>query len=79
MNTASNLYESTDFNLVVCAKTAGINIVSSEKKAHGQVVWYLTRSEFLERFLREYFSGNLSLPVQALFYNQKLIRSQIYS
>lgn len=72
-------YATTDLNLVVSAKTAGVKIEASERNVDGQTVWHLERSVLLDRVIEEYFAGTLSLPVQALFYNQRLIKSQICS
>lgn len=79
MNKSLKLYASKDFNLVVCAKTAGIKIEASEQNSNGQYIWYLERSNLLDRVLKSYFTGTLTLPVQQLFFNQKLIKSQINS
>lgn len=77
MNRIKGLYESCDINLVVAAKTAGVVIASSERDSDGKTVWYLERSKLLDDVVEQYFRGTLSLPVQPLFYNQRLIKAQI--
>lgn len=77
MKKNTNSYQTKDLNLVISAKTAGVGIEFSEKDKNGNVIWYLVRSELLDRVIDKYFAGTLSLPVQQLFYNQRLIKSQL--
>lgn len=79
MKKISELYQTTDMNLVVSAITAGAQIHNSERNKDHQTVWYLERSAGLDRVIESYFAGTLSLPVQLLFFNQRLIKNQVSS
>ncbi len=79
MKKISELYQTSDMNLVVSAITAGVQIHNSERNKDHQTVWFLERSILLDRVVQEFFAGTLSLPVQFLFYNQRLIKNQISS
>lgn len=75
-----DLQKTTDLKFAVSAKTAGVTIVTSARNPKtGQYMWYLKRSNLLDRVNQEYISGTLCLPVQMVFYNLEILKSQINS
>ncbi len=74
------LQRSTDLKFAVSAKAAGVEIIASERDPQtGKYTWFLQRSDLLDRVNQEYIAGTLCLPVQMVFYNLEILKSQINS